>query len=53
MEGLRILHKHYPNHLEIVSDIDPVDRKLLLTVHDENYINKMETQVPWQHKTSR
>ena len=46
MEGLKTLQNHYPDHMEFVTDIDPVDRKLLNSVHDLNYLTKMENQVP-------
>ena len=45
MECVKTLKNHYPNHLEIVTDIAPADRKLLTAVHDEQYIAKMENQV--------
>jgi acetoin utilization deacetylase AcuC-like enzyme len=44
MEGIRNIKKHFPDHLTVIEDFAKAPRDVLLMVHDEAYITKMESQ---------
>jgi len=46
MEGVKTIFKHFPNNMDIVTDVKPVSRQILVQVHDDQYITKMESQKP-------